>query len=397
LNAQFKKPFNRKLTYVVAFSVLGLGILGVIALSLNDPRDAQIEAAREAEQRALERLPTGDEAAARRKLEDEIKRLQSKIASHDNEKTAREGFDEFMGAGNTVPGLDPEMLRLLDEAQREVNQSPEVARSIQRGAANPLIGSSRRGGGGDGAGGLVYDNYSKRQSVSADDDDDLFAHDNRADVGIYDTLRPRLPPSERIISQGSSIHTVLMSRIDTRNDGQIIAMVTRNVYDSKTMRMPLVPQGSRLVGEYSTNPTPGADRLEVNFNRLILPDGRAFDLPAFQSAGGDGTIGVKGKYRSNLLQAIGPSFLVAILGQAIDRQVKKEIPVRDNSVTPGFGGAYQSQSILEQITPQINQQIMQRYQGARPYFIIEPGQQLRVLLTEDVEVPEPNLKSGGVR
>jgi len=393
VNAQFKKPFNRKLTWMVVLGIFALGGFGMIMMSIDDPRKARLEQEELQAQQELERQPTGDADIARRQLEAEVERLQKENKSLAERNESRQHFEDFLTTRD-VPGFDPDMLRLLDEAQKEVNRQPELGRDV----AATVTRRGGQGGGGEG-GGLVYENYGKRNPSSSEDDGDLFGEDNsRPDPGVYETLRPRSAPAARIVSQGSSIHAVLMSRIDTRNEGEIVAMTTRDVYDSRTMRQILIPQGSRLVGTYSTSVTPGADRLDVNFNRLIMPDGRAFDLPSIGAGGGDGVSGVKGKYRSNLMQAIGPSFVVAFLGQVIDRRTKRDIPVDEGAVMASPGGLQQSPSILEQITPQINQEILQRYQGARPYFLITPGQWMRLQLTEDIEVPLANSSvSGGVR
>jgi len=397
VSTELKKPFNRKLLWVLVFSVAAMGVVSLVMVSFNDPRENLRQQQREAELLAIKEQQPGDAEAALRLLENENARLQRELEASQRERTQQQDLDTFDKAFNPslVQNFDPDMLRLLDEAQQEVSRPPELAREV----TSTVTGRGGNGQGGEGTG-LVYDNYSKRGVFSSDDEEsDLFDDGHsRAEPGVYEAARPLSPPAERIVSQGSSIHAVLMSNIDTRNDGEIIAMTTRDVYDSRTMRQKLIPQGSRLVGQYSTNPTPGADRLEVNFSRLIMPDGRAFDLPGTPSSGGDGTLGIKGKYRSNLFHAIGPSFVVAFLGQVIDRRTKKDIPVNEGSVVAGPGGLQQAPSILEQVTPQINQEIMQRYQGARPYFLVKPGQRIRLQLTEDVEVPLPNQPaSGGVR
>src|SRR5690606_28008448 len=109
----------------------------------------------------------------------------------------------------------------------------------------------------------------------------------------------------------------------------ITAVISRNVYDSRTHRTLLIPQGSKLVGSYATSVTPGVDRIAVSFSRLILPNGDAFDLPSTPSVGLDGTAGVEGNYKSNFWRAVGPSVLVAILGQAADRAIAKELEATD--------------------------------------------------------------------
>lgn len=407
-DAQTKKPINRKMIWMMLYGIMALGIVGVVVAIFNDPRKDQKAEDEAAEQKKLAELPVGKEEAATSALDKQQAELDHREALRkQQEERERSEFDAMMGAGQgegtsqaQAQGYDPEMLRMLDEAQRQAGGSPDLARDVP---LPPLNDGASGGAQPDGKQSLIHDNYSKGmgQTVADSVGSDMFGDEGRgADAGggetpadkaadgIYEALRPALPPSVFLLNQGSAIPAVLMSRIDTRNAGPITAMVTRTVFDSRTSRIPLIPQGSRLIGAYDTNVSPGVDRIGVQFTRLMLPDGRAFDLPAFPTSGGDGTIGMSGKYKSNLLQAIGPSFVVAVMGQVIDRQVRKEIPTQDASVQPGgAGGMYQSPSVLEQVAPKLNEAVMQRYQGAKPYFVVQPGQKIRVILTHDLEVP----------
>lgn len=393
-----KKAVNRKLAYL---ALAGIGVIGVIALvtvQSSDPRTAQAEKRAEAERAALEQLPAGTEAAGRQQVE--LAQAEAEKKRKDEERAAKaDGFDAAMGAApkggrsTGYPPLDPELLRQLDEAQREVGSSPSLGRAArttgQQGGSSGLLGDAD--GGAASQSGIVYDNYSTtaKTLVSAEHDA-LFDEDaERAEPAgeVYEVIRPNVPPKGGgIINQGAAIQAVLMTRIDTRNAGPITAMVSRTVYDSRTQRIPLIPQGARLVGTYDANVKAGVDRVPVQFSRLIFPDGRAVALPSFPASGGDGTIGVDGKYKSNILRAIGPAFLVALMGQAVDRQINNEIPSA-SAATPGMGGVYQSPSVMQQVAPKLNEAVMQRYAGATPYFIANPGQAIRVVVTADVAIP----------
>lgn len=285
--------------------------------------------------------------------------------------------------------MDDEFLRQLDEAQRAVGGSPNVAGTGNRGSGDmpPLFASPATTGGGGDRAGILYDSYKPATTLVDAEGRALFGDDAAATAGSYATIKPNTPPALGIVSQGTAIQAVLMTRIDTRNAGPITAMVRRTVYDSFTQRTPLIPQGARLVGHYETNVQPGVDRVEVKFERLILPDGRSFALQDFPSSAPDGTIGVGGEYHSNFLRAIGPAVMVALLGEAADRKLQQQIPVTDTSATPGLGGTYQSPTVLQQTMPQINNAIMQRYAGAKPYFTAQPGQAIRVVVTADLQMP----------
>src|SRR3546814_3697838 len=58
------------------------------------------------------------------------------------------------------------------------------------------------------------------------------------------------PVSPYIVQAGSVIPAALITGIQSDLPGQIAAQVTQNVYDSPTGRILLIPQGSRLIGEY---------------------------------------------------------------------------------------------------------------------------------------------------
>jgi len=70
-----------------------------------------------------------------------------------------------------------------------------------------------------------------------------------------------------------------------------MAQVSQNVFDTATGRYLLVPQGTRLVGSYSSDVIYGQSRILIAWQRLVFPDGKALDLgsmPGADSAGFSG-------------------------------------------------------------------------------------------------------------
>jgi type IV secretion system protein VirB10 len=199
----------------------------------------------------------------------------------------------------------------------------------------------------------------------------------------YEAIAPRNPPSDRLITQGANLRAILLTRIDTRNPGDLVAQITSDVYDTATASMVLVPRGSRLVGSYATAVSPGNPRIAVAFRRLIFPDGRAIELPDMAAVGNDGVVGVEGDYRGNLLRAIGPSAMVALIGAWAD----KEIGAAEQTTTNVAGNTTMAPSVIQQVVPQVNQAVLRRYQGAAPYFVAEPGTSLKVLVSADIHIP----------
>jgi type IV secretory pathway VirB10-like protein len=382
-----KQPFNRKLAILLIAAIGVLGMFAVLFMRAKDPQRMAEERKQKEQQEQLARQPEGSLDAGQAEVqraaaEIEKKKRDAELARQRDELAAAFGGDVKGG----IPPIDPVLLRQLDEAQREVGRAPDVRRGFTGQTQAPGIGV----GGATTARpneGIVYDRYDRAsKGVVPETADALFGEQDRS-ARTFDTIRPQRPPSARVLTQGTGIPVVLTSRIDTRVAGPATAMVARDVYDSRTQQILLIPKGSRLVGKYETSVTPGIDRISLAFERLILPDGRALALPGFESAGLDGTIGVVGRYKSNLAKAIGPALFVAVLGQAVDRKINQQIPADSGTVVTPTGTVAQAPSVIQQVMPAINQQVMQRYAGAKPYFLVEPGQMLRVVLSADIEIP----------
>jgi type IV secretory pathway VirB10-like protein len=84
--------------------------------------------------------------------------------------------------------------------------------------------------------------------------------------------------SPSILQAGSVIPAALITGIRSDLPGLVTAQVTQNVYDSPTGRILLIPQGSRLIGDYDADVAFGQSRILLAWNRLILPDGRSIVL-----------------------------------------------------------------------------------------------------------------------
>lgn len=96
------------------------------------------------------------------------------------------------------------------------------------------------------------------------------------------------PVSPFVVQAGNVIAAALITGISSDLPGQVTAQVTQAVYDSPTGRTLLIPQGSRLIGDYDSQVAHGQRRVLLVWNRLILPDGRSIVLdrqPAGDAAG----------------------------------------------------------------------------------------------------------------
>lgn len=198
----------------------------------------------------------------------------------------------------------------------------------------------------------------------------------------YETQRPQRAPSTRVLTEGAVLDVVLINEINTQNPGNVQLRLVSDVYDSLGHRQLLIPKGARLIASYGAqNNRVGLDRISLQVRRIVFPDGRSLAWEGSPITDAMGNTGAPAEHHSNLLRAIGPSAVVALLGYWADKQL---------GPTTVAGGQQQpsaTQSVTQQILPKIEERIAQRYGAAQPYYTIEAGQRLSLVLTRDFEIP----------
>jgi len=183
-----------------------------------------------------------------------------------------------------------------------------------------------------------------------------------------------LPPaSPYLLQAGSVIPAALITGIRSDLPGQITAQVTQNVYDSPTGSLLLIPQGTRLVGEYDDGVTVGQRRVLLVWTRLIFPDGRSLILerqPGTDAAGYAGLEDRVDHHWASVLRAAGLSTLLAVGAElAIDEEDRLARALRDGA--------------LDTIN-EAGQRIVERQLQVPPTLTIRPGFPVRVIVTRDL-------------
>ena len=186
-----------------------------------------------------------------------------------------------------------------------------------------------------------------------------------------DRLSPPVDPN--VVQAGSIIPAALITGIRSDLPGQITAQVTQNVYDSPTGRILLIPQGSRLIGDYDSEVSFGQNRVLLAWNRLILPDGRSIMLdrqPGADAAGYAGLQDATNYHWGSLAKA---ALISTVLG------VGAELGSGSNdALTRALRTGTQD------TVNQAGQQVVRRQLNVAPTLTIRPGFPLRVIVTRDL-------------
>ncbi|MEO6217382.1 MAG: TrbI/VirB10 family protein [Sphingomonas sp.] len=181
------------------------------------------------------------------------------------------------------------------------------------------------------------------------------------------------PPSPYVLQAGSVIAAALITGIRSDLPGQITAQVTENVYDSPTGTILLIPQGSKLVGEYDSQVSFGQNRVLLAWDRLILPDGRSLALDRLPGADTSGFAGLQDGSNYHWGGIAKAALLSTALG--IGAQAGSN------------GNDDLARAIRQGTSDTINQagqQIVRRQLNVQPTLTIRPGYPLRVVVTRDL-------------
>ena len=257
-----------------------------------------------------------------------------------------------------VPAADPEEQRRL--AELEAARTSELFFQVRVGqtAAAPSIPSV------PGLAGLAG---------AATQDRHLAFLNAEVDRRTVAADRVMAPASPFVLQAGAVIPAALITGIRSDLPGQITAQVTQNVYDSPTGALLLIPQGSRLIGEYDAGVTFGQRRVLLVWNRLILPNGRSIVLERQRGADVSGYAGLEDGvdyHWWDLMKAAGLSTLLAVGAELAtsdeDRLVRA---IRDGA---------------QDTVNQAGQQIVQRQLQVAPTLTIQPGFPVRVIVARDL-------------
>ena len=179
--------------------------------------------------------------------------------------------------------------------------------------------------------------------------------------------------SPNILQAGSVIPAALITGIRSDLPGLVTAQVTQNVYDSPTGRILLIPQGSRLIGDYDADVAFGQSRVLLAWNRLILPDGRSIVLERQPAADPRGFAGLQDGTNYHWGGVLKAALVSTLLGVGSEFSSGN-----DSDLTRAIRRGTQDS------VNRAGEQIVSRELNVRPTLTIRPGFPVRVLVTRDL-------------
>jgi type IV secretion system protein VirB10 len=180
-------------------------------------------------------------------------------------------------------------------------------------------------------------------------------------------------PSNTVL-QGTMIEATLENAVDSSLPGQITAIVTRPVWSFDQAQI-LIPAGSRLFGDYSSDVAIGQGRILVAWTRLVTPDGQSVQMEAF---GGDaqGRSGITGNVNTRFGQRFGSALLVSLLAAAPTVVASN----RSDDVSSDTAETLTS-DLSDSLSP-----VFDTYLNLPPIITASPGAAITVMVDRDLEI-----------
>lgn len=275
-----------------------------------------------------------------------------------------------------------ELTRVRQQIDANLQEDPTVAYHARLAQLQQGQGSGLEEGVADD----LYDGASILPSNPVIGNADNYARYDSADGDARWKLDSEVknPQSPYILQTGFVIPATLISGINSELPGQIMAQVSQHVYDTPIGKWRLIPQGSRLVGTYSSEVEFGQARVLVAWQRIIFPDGKTMDIGAMPGADGMGYAGFKDQVNNHYLRIFGSALIMSaiVAGTAYSQHDAGGAFGRQNA------GSIMSQSLGQQLGL-VTTNLIRKNMNISPTLEIRPGYRFNLIVTKDMVFNQP--------
>jgi len=186
--------------------------------------------------------------------------------------------------------------------------------------------------------------------------------------------------------EGTVIESVLINRLDGTFQGPVQCLVTAPVY-SHNRRAIVIPAGVRVLGSAAPVQAWGDRRLAVRFHRLVFPDGRTVTLESFTGLNQVGETGLIDDVDRHYLQVFGASLAIGAISGLAQFGTRAGYDMTAVDASRQAAGNSLATSTAR---------VLDRYLNVLPTITIREGHRVKIVLTNDLQLPAYPL-SGGSR
>ncbi|MDT7156626.1 MULTISPECIES: TrbI/VirB10 family protein [Gammaproteobacteria] len=186
-----------------------------------------------------------------------------------------------------------------------------------------------------------------------------------------------LPASPYQVMAGTVVAGALVTGIKSDLPGDVIATVTEPVYDTATGKFLLIPQGSRILGKYNSQVSYGQSRVQVVWNRIILPDTSSLTLDNLVGSDPAGYAGLEDDVNWHWNRIVAGAVLTTLLGVGAELAAPENRQDGNRIIIAGRDSAQDSIN-------QVGQEITRRNMNIQPTLTTRPGLPVRIIVNRDL-------------
>lgn len=187
----------------------------------------------------------------------------------------------------------------------------------------------------------------------------------------------QMPASPYRVMAGTVIAAALVTGIKSDLPGDVIATVTEPVYDTATGKFLLIPQGSRILGRYNSQVSYGQSRVQMVWNRIILPDTSSLMLDNLVGTDPAGYAGVEDEIDRHWGRILAGAALTTLLGVGAELAAPENRQDGNRIIIAGRDG-------LQDSVNQVGQEMTRRNMNIQPTLTARPGLPVRVIVNRDL-------------
>ena len=187
----------------------------------------------------------------------------------------------------------------------------------------------------------------------------------------------QMPSSPYQVMAGTVIAAALVTGIKADLPGDVIATVTEPVYDTATGKFLLIPQGSRILGRYNSQVSYGQSRVQMVWNRIILPDTSSLTLDNLVGTDPAGYAGVEDEVDRHWGRILAGAAVTTLLGVGAELAAPENRQDGNRIIIAGRDG-------LQDSVNQVGQEITRRNMNIQPTLTSRPGLPVRIIVNRDL-------------
>lgn len=186
--------------------------------------------------------------------------------------------------------------------------------------------------------------------------------------------RLEAPRSPYVLAAGSVIAASLLTGLNSDLPGMVTAQVTQNAFDSASGRTLLIPQGSRLIGDYDSVVAFGQSRALLVWKRIVFPDGSSIQIDNMPASDGAGYAGLSDRVDHHSWQLLKGIALSTLLGVGSELSLNGS----DGDLARALAESAQLNGA------RAGDQLVSRNLNVQPTLKVRPGFPVRVLVQKDL-------------